>query len=165
MSGDKKDVQIRMATEEDVSSILAFIKALAAYEKRSHQVIADEASLRDTLFGKYAYAETLIAELNGEPAGFALFFHTYSTFLARPGIYLEDLFVKPELRGRGIGRALLARLAQLSEERGCGRLEWSVLNWNQPAIDFYRSLGAEPLDEWTQYRLTGEALRRLARRQ
>src|SRR5437867_8388050 len=97
MSGDKTDVQIRMATEEDVSSILAFIKALAAYEKRSHQVIADEASLRDTLFGKYAYAETLIAELNGEPAGFALFFHTYSTFLARPGIYLEDLFVKPEL--------------------------------------------------------------------
>ena len=158
------DVDIRMATAEDVALILSFIKALADYEKRGHQVTADEARLRETLFGKYAYAETLIADLNGEPAGFALFFHTYSTFLARPAIYLEDLFVKPDLRGRGIGKTLLARLAQLSEERGCGRLEWSVLNWNQPAIDFYRSLGAEPLDNWTHYRLTGEALKRLARR-
>ena len=164
MSADNEYIHVRLAAAYDVPLILAFVKALADYEKLSDQVAADESRLRDTLFGKHAYAETLIAEFKGEPAGFALFFHSYSTFLARPGIYLEDLFVKPELRGRGIGKALLTRLAQLAVERGCGRLEWFVLNWNQPAIDFYRSLGAEPLDEWTFYRLTGEALQRLGRR-
>ena len=164
MSADNEYIHVRLAAADDVPLILAFVKALADYEKLSDQVAADESRLRDTLFGKHAYAETLIAEFKGEPSGFALFFHSYSTFLARPGIYLEDLFVKPELRGRGIGKALLTRLAQLAVERGCGRLEWFVLNWNQPAIDFYRSLGAGPLDEWTFYRLTGEALQRLGRR-
>jgi len=155
-------LSIRPAGEGDVALILRFIEKLAEYEKLSHQVVATEAVLREHLFGARARAEVILAYWGGEPAGFALFFHNFSTFLARPGIYLEDLFVEPEQRGKGIGKALLARLAQIAVERGCGRMEWAVLDWNQPSIDFYRSLGAEPRDEWTVYRLSGETLERLA---
>ncbi len=155
---------IRSATEADAPLILAFIRELADFEKLSHEVVATERRIRETLFGTArSTVEVLIAELVGEPAGFALFFQNYSTFLARPGIYLEDLYVRPEMRGRGVGRALLTRVAQLATERGCGRLEWAVLDWNQRAIDFYRSLGTRPMDDWTVYRLTGEALERLGR--
>ncbi len=153
---------IRVATANDVPQILQFIRALADYEKLSHQVVASEEKLRSTLFGQRPAAEVLIAEWQGKAAGFALFFHNYSTFLAKPGIYLEDLFVLPEMRGHGIGKALLITLAQLCVERDCGRLEWSVLDWNKPAIDFYLSLGAQPMDEWTVYRVTGDALSTLA---
>ena len=151
-------LQIAAARAEDTPLILGFIQALAEYEKLTHACVATEQTLRATLFGDHAYAEVLIARWHSEPAGFALFFHNYSTFLAQPGIYLEDLFVGPRFRGHGIGKALLTRLAQLANQRGCGRVEWSVLNWNQPAIDFYRRMGATPQDEWTVYRLTGEAL-------
>lgn len=154
---------LRPATETDVPLILQFIRDLAEYERLSDACVATEEAVRETLFGERRYAEVIIAEHDGAPAGFALFFHNYSTFLARPGIYLEDLYVRPELRGHGIGRALLARLAALAVERKCGRLEWAVLNWNEPAIRFYRSLGALPQDEWTVYRVTGEALERLSR--
>lgn len=154
---------LRMATAADVPVILRFIRELAEYERLAHACIASEESVRETLFGERRYAEVIIAEHDGEPAGFALFFHNYSTFLARPGIYLEDLYVRPELRGRGIGKALLARLASVAVERKCGRVEWAVLNWNEPAIRFYRSLGAVPQDEWTVYRLAGEALEELSR--
>lgn len=153
---------LRGATTEDVPLILSFIRELADYERLSHACVATEELVRQSLFGEKPYAEVLVAEWQGEPAGFALFFHNYSTFLARPGIYLEDLYVRPELRGHGIGKALLTRLAALAVERGCGRLEWSVLNWNESAIGFYRSLGAVPQDEWQVYRLTGESLTRLA---
>lgn len=155
-------MNIRTATEADVPLILGFIKALAEYERLADRVVATEDSVRNTLFGHPRFAEVLIAEWEGEPVGFALFFHNYSTFLAQPGIYLEDLFVKPEARGRGFGKALLARLASIAKSRNCGRLEWAVLNWNQPSIDFYESLGAKALDEWKVYRLTGEALDKLA---
>lgn len=154
---------IRTAVPDDVSQIFAFIRALAAYEKLSHEVVATEAQLQETLFGDRPYAEVLIAEWAGQPAGFALFFHNYSTFLARPGIHLEDLFVVPALRGRGIGRALLAALAAITVERRCGRLEWNVLDWNTPAIGFYKKLGARPMDDWTTFRLTGDALADLGR--
>ena len=154
-------MNIRSATEEDVPLILRFIRELAQYERLEHQVIATEESVRATLFGDRQYAEVLIGEVDGDPFGFALFFHNYSTFLGRPGIYLEDLYVRPELRGHGYGRALLARLASIAIERGCGRVEWAVLNWNEPAIRFYRSLGALPMDQWTVYRITGEALEKL----
>jgi GNAT superfamily N-acetyltransferase len=153
---------IRPATAADVPVIARLIRALAEYEKLSHAVVLDEAALRDHLFGSQPYAEVLLAEDGGRTVGFALFFHNYSTFLAKPGIYLEDLFVEPESRGRGLGKALLQELARLAVERGCGRLEWAVLNWNEPAIGFYRSLGAKPMDEWTVYRLTDEPLRALA---
>ena len=156
-------LNLRNATEADVPLILRFIRELAEYERLAHECVATEASVRETLFGERRYAEVIIAEHDGEPAGFALFFHNYSTFLARPGIYLEDLYVRPELRGHGIGKALLARLAALALERNCGRLEWAVLNWNEPAIRFYRSLGALPQDQWTVYRVTGETLERLSR--
>jgi GNAT superfamily N-acetyltransferase len=156
-------VTLREATEADVPLILRFIRELADYERLLHECVATEESVRETLFGERRYAEVLIAEHEGEPAGFALFFHNYSTFLARPGIYLEDLYVRPELRGHGIGKALLARLAALAVERRCGRLEWAVLNWNESAIRFYRSLGALPQDQWTVYRVTGEALEHLSR--
>ncbi len=156
------EVTLRFATEGDVPLILRFIRELAEYERLAHACIATEELVRETLFGAKRYAEVIIAEHEGEPAGFALFFHNYSTFLARPGIYLEDLYVRPELRGYGIGKALLARLASIASERGCGRVEWAVLNWNEPAIQFYRSLGALPQDQWTVYRVTGEALDRLA---
>ena len=155
-------MNIRTATEADVPLILAFIKALAEYERLADRVVATEQTVRNTLFGHPRFAEVLIAESEGEPVGFALFFHNYSTFLAQPGIYLEDLFVKPEARGRGFGKALLARLASIAKSRNCGRLEWAVLNWNQPSIDFYESLGARSLDDWKVYRLTGEALDALA---
>jgi len=135
---------------------------LADYERLPHEVVASESRLRDTLFGARPAAEVLLAHRGAEPAGFALFFHNYSTFLARPGIYLEDLFVRPEHRGLGVGRTLLAELARLAAARDCGRLEWSVLDWNAPAIGFYRKLGAVAMDQWTVFRLTGTALTRLA---
>jgi GNAT superfamily N-acetyltransferase len=156
------ELRIRTAIENDVPQIFRFIRELAEYERLAHEVVATEASVRETLFGARRYAEVLIAESGGEPAGFALFFHNYSTFLGKPGIYLEDLFVKPELRGRGYGKALLVRLAAIAKERHCGRLEWAVLNWNEPAIRFYRSLGALPQSEWQVYRVTGDALETLA---
>lgn len=161
MSGTM-DLSLKMATEQDVPVILTFIRALAEYERLADAVIATEDGLRQTLFGPRPYAECVIARWQGQPAGFALFFHNYSTFLGRPGLYLEDLFVKPELRGQGVGRALLQFLARLAQERNCGRLEWSVLDWNEPAIGFYKSIGAVPLDDWTIFRLKDEALSRLA---
>lgn len=142
--------------------ILELVRELADFERLLDQVTATEHQIRDALFGPRPYAEVLIARTNAEVAGFALFFHNLSTFLAKPGIYLEDLYVRPKFRGAGCGGALLRKLAAIAVERGCGRLEWSVLNWNQRAIDFYKSLGAEPLDEWTMYRVTGQALTRLA---
>ena len=144
--------------EEDVPLILRFIRELAEYEKLRHECVATEESVRSTLFGTPRFAEVLIAETGDEPAGFALFFHSYSTSLARPGIYLEDLYVRHEFRGKGYGRALLVRLAGIARQRNCGRLEWAVLNWNEPAIGFYKSLGARPQNEWTVYRLTGKEL-------
>ena len=142
--------------------ILSFIRELAAYESLSHEVCATEDLLRESLFGETRSAEVLIGRHADEPAGFALFFHNFSTFLGRPGIYLEDLYVKPELRGKGIGRAMLVYLPGLAKERDCGRLEWSVLDWNEPAIRLYRGIGAVSMDEWTVYRVTGEALDELA---
>lgn len=158
------DLAIRLARPDDVPVILAFIRELAAYEKLSHAVVADEAALHTTLFGARPAAEVLIAELAGESVGFALFFQTYSTFLARPGLYLEDLFVRPHARGKGIGQALMSALAQVAVQRDYGRFEWSVLDWNEPALGFYRALGATPLTEWTVHRLTGAPLRALAER-
>jgi GNAT superfamily N-acetyltransferase len=155
-------MRIRPASEADLDVIDDLIRALAAYERMSDEVVMDAALLRRNLFGERRFAEVLIAEENGEPAGFALFFHNFSTFVGRPGIYLEDLFVKPEHRGKGYGRALLRRLAEIAVERECGRLEWAVLDWNEPAIGFYRSLGARPNNEWTVYRLAGDALKTLA---
>ena len=151
-------MRIRSAGEEDTGVIFSFIRKLAEYEKLSHAVEATEELLRETLFGERRVAECLIAEWEGAPAGFALFFHNYSTFLGRPGIYLEDLFVDPEYRGKGIGKALLVELARLAVERRCGRLEWSVLDWNTPSIEFYKAMGAQPLEEWTMFRVTGPAL-------
>jgi GNAT superfamily N-acetyltransferase len=156
------DFVIKPATIDDVPLILSFIRKLAEYEKLLHKVTATEEGLRATLFGARPYAETLIAYYHNEPVGFALFFHNFSTFLGQPGIYLEDLFVEVEQRGKGFGKALLAHLAKLAQERNCGRLEWAVLNWNKPSIKFYESLGAVPMDDWTVYRLTGAALERLA---
>ncbi len=156
------DLKIKAATIEDVSLILSFIKKLAEYEKLSHEVVATEDGLREALFGARRYAETVIAYAQNEPVGFALFFHNFSTFVGKPGIYLEDLYVDPAHRGKGFGKALLVHLAKLAWERNCGRLEWAVLNWNQPSIEFYESLGAKPMNEWKVYRLTGEALENLA---
>lgn len=155
-------LRIRQGQLEDVPLIAQLIRGLARYEKLEHEVVMTEENLTDTLFGDRRYAETLIAEEDGEPVGFALFFHNYSTFLAQPGIYLEDLFVLPDRRGGGVGRALLQRLAQLAVDRGCGRLEWAVLDWNVDAIGFYERLGAKPNAEWTIYRLTGDSLQRVA---
>ncbi len=156
-------LQIRGATTSDTSVILTFIRELADYEKLLDQCVATEEALARQLFGNPPRAEVLLAEWHGEPVGFALFFHTFSTFLAKPGIYLEDLYVRPAMRGKGIGKELLARLARLAAERDCGRLEWSVLNWNAPSIAFYESLGARPNAEWTMYRLAGTALADLAK--
>ncbi len=156
------EVEIRLATEEDAPLILRFIKELAEYERLSHEVTATEETLRGSLFGEFRVAETLLAYLGDEPAGFALFFHNFSTFLGKPGIYLEDLYVSDEFRGVGVGKSLLAHLAHLAGERGCGRLEWWVLDWNEPAIDFYESIGARPMDDWTVYRVTGDELEKLA---
>ena len=155
---DMSSTQFRIATEQDVALILDFIKALAEYEKMSDQVVATEDILREWIFDKKK-AEVIFAMEDGKEIGFALFFHNFSTFLGRAGIYLEDLFVSPEYRGRGHGKALIRELARITVERGCGRLEWSCLDWNKPSIDFYLSLGAVPMDEWTVYRLTGEKLK------
>ena len=153
---------LRPATAADVPQILAFIRGLAEYERLLHEVVATEDGLRQALFGPRPYAEVVLAEDAGVPVGFALFFHTFSTFLGQPGIYLEDLFVIPDARGQGVGKALLAELARLAVARGCGRVEWAVLDWNTPAIGFYDSLGARPNEEWTVYRLTGDPLAALA---
>lgn len=152
----------RPGTVEDVPLILRFIRALAEYERLSHELEATEELLRETLFGERKVAEVLFAVVDGVEAGFALFFHNYSTFLGRPGLYLEDLFVLPEYRGRGVGKALLQELARVALQRGCGRFEWWVLDWNEPSIEFYRRAGAVPMDEWTVFRLAGEPLRALA---
>ncbi len=154
--------EIRDATEKDLPLILALIRELAEYERLSQEVTATEDGLREWLFGEHPMAEVLIGETDGQPAAFALFFHNFSTFLGKPGIYLEDLYVRPEFRGKGLGKAMLARLARLARERSCGRLEWWVLDWNEPSIGFYRKLGAVPMDDWTVYRLTGGALDELA---
>ena len=154
---------IRPATPADLDTIARLIHALAEYERLANHVTLDEAQLREHLFGPRPYAEVLLAEEAGVTVGYALFFHNYSTFRGQPGIYLEDLFVRPEHRGKGHGKALLAALAKFAVERGCGRLEWNVLDWNEPAIQFYRSLGAVPLTDWTAYRLTGEALHALGK--
>ncbi len=156
------DLVIRYATSTDCPAILAFIRELAAYEKLESEVVADEAQLRATLFGVKPAAEVLLAELGSEPVGFALFFQSYSTFLGRPGLYLEDLFVRPVARGRGVGGALMSALARIAVQRHYGRFEWSVLDWNEPAIRFYASLGAAPMKQWIIQRLTGSPLAQLA---
>ena len=158
------EIRIVEAQEKDVPVILEMIRGLAEYEKLSHVCTATEEQLRATLFGARAGAEVVLAQQGGECVGFALFFPNYSTFLAKPGMYLEDLFVKPEARGGGVGLALLQRLASIARERGYGRVEWSVLDWNDPAIGFYKKLGAVPMDEWTMFRLTGDAIGALADR-
>ncbi len=154
-------ITFRFAEEKDVPVILGFIKELADYEKMLNEVVADEALLREWIFEKKK-AEVIFALVDGKEAGFALFFHNFSTFLGRAGIYLEDLYVKPEHRGKGLGKGLLKQLAIIATERGCGRLEWACLDWNKPSIDFYLSLGATPMNDWTVYRLTGDTLRKMA---
>jgi GNAT superfamily N-acetyltransferase len=162
MSAEQEELRIAPATEKDVPLLLALIRELAVYERMLAEVEADEDRLRNTLFGPRPCAEAIIAWAGERPLGFALFFQNYSTFLAKPGIYLEDLFVRPEARRGGVGRALLTHLAGVARERGCGRFEWSVLDWNEPAIGFYRKIGARAMDEWTIFRLTGDALEALA---
>ncbi|HEV2272184.1 MAG TPA: GNAT family N-acetyltransferase [Steroidobacteraceae bacterium] len=163
MSANSDDtIIVRPATRDDVPLVLEFIRELARYEHLEHEVSASATELREALFGERRYAEVVFACSGGEPLGFALFFHNFSTFQGRPGIYLEDLFVRPQARGRGIGKRLLVHLARTAVERRCARLEWAVLDWNEPSIGFYRSLGAVPMDEWTTFRLTGEALALLA---
>ena len=169
------EVRIAPAEVRDVPVILSMINELAEYERLAHEVVATEDSVRESLFGAKLHAEAVIARAvsgrsgvaekadGNEAVGFAVWFYSYSTFLSKPGLYLEDLFVRPAWRGRGIGRALLRHLARIAIERGCGRMEWSVLDWNDPAIGFYRSIGAQPMDQWTVYRLTGDALDRLAK--
>jgi len=149
-------IKIRPATINDVSLIYSLIKEIAEYEKLTNEVVASEDKVRGTLFGKNKYAEVIIAEYEGTPAGQALFFHNYSTFLSQPGIYLEDLIVRPDFRGKGIGKELLKSLAKIAKERNCGRIEWVVLNWNKSAIDFYESFGSKPMNEWTTYRLSSD---------
>jgi GNAT superfamily N-acetyltransferase len=156
------DIRIVPALERDTPVILSLIRDLAEYERLGHEVEATEEDIRESLFGDWPGAEVVLAYVGGDLAGFALFFHNYSTFLGRRGLYLEDLFVRPAYRGRGVGRRLLAHLARLAVERKCGRMEWWVLDWNESAIRFYRSIGAVPMDDWTVYRLTGDALARLA---
>ncbi len=156
-------LSIRSARAEDMPLVAQFIRDLAEYERLAHEVRFDEAVLKEKLFGPRPYAEVLIGEIDGAPQGFALFFHNFSTFEGKPGIYLEDLFVRPEARGSGLGKALLKRLAALAVERDCARLEWSVLDWNEPSIQFYLGLGAKAMDEWTIYRVDGGALGELAK--
>lgn len=155
------DVVLRFALEEDVPTLLRLIRGLAEYEKMENDVAATEETLRDSLFRQKS-AEAVLAELRGEPVGYALFFHNFSTFLGRSGLYLEDIFVEPGCRRRGIGGALLSFLARLAVGRGCGRMEWTCLNWNKPSADFYRAMGAKPQEQWTIFRLDGEALPELA---
>ena len=157
------DFVIKKAKEQDIPVILNFIKELAEYEKLSHDVIATEAGLRQTLFCEKPYAEVLIGYFKNEPVGFALFFHNYSTFLGRPGIYLEDLYVNPKQRGKGFGKELMLHVARIAKERNCGRFEWAVLDWNAPAIQFYKSLGAVPMAEWTIFRVTADKLDKLVK--
>jgi GNAT superfamily N-acetyltransferase len=163
MSSAEADLTLRAATPDDLATILMFIRALAHYEKLDHQVVATEDLLRAHLFGARPMAEVILAERNGEPVGFALFFANFSTFLGRPGLYLEDLYVHEHERGRGVGRRLLQHLARLAIDRGWGRMEWAVLDWNEPAIGFYRRLGATLLDDWRICRLTGTALDDMSR--
>jgi GNAT superfamily N-acetyltransferase len=162
MSHPGEDITIRPAGAHEMALVLGFIRELAVYEHLEHEVVASEADLAAALFGPRPYAEVVFACVAGAPLGFALFFHNFSTFRGKPGIYLEDLFVRPQARGRGLGRRLLAWLARTALERGCARLDWAVLDWNEPSIGFYRGLGAQPLDEWTGFRLTGAALAQLA---
>ncbi len=157
----KEKLVIREATKKDVPLILSLVKELAVYEKLLHEVVATEDQLTEMLFGQKKYAEVLIANYDNENAGFALFFHNFSTFLGQPGIYLEDLYVKPQLRGKGIGKSLLLSLVKLAKERNCGRVEWAVLNWNEPSIKFYESLGAKPMNQWTVYRLSEDEINSL----
>lgn len=156
------EFSLRFAKPEDVPLVLQFIRELADYEKLLHKVVATEAVLHETLFGERPYAEVILGFWEGAPISFALFFHNFSTFLGRPGIYLEDLYVKSEMRGRGAGKTILSYLAKLASERGCGRLEWSVLDWNESAIQVYRSIGSKEMDEWRTWRVSGEALKTLA---
>ncbi|KIE45454.1 acetyltransferase domain protein [Clostridium argentinense CDC 2741] len=156
-----KDFNLRFAEEKDIPLVLEFIKELADYEKLLHEVVATEEILKESLFERKV-AEVVIGEYEGKPVGFALFFHNFSTFLGRPGIYLEDLYVKPEVRGKGFGKILLSFLAKLAVDRKCGRLDWWCLDWNEPSIKFYKQLGAVPMDEWTVYRVHNEALSELA---
>jgi GNAT superfamily N-acetyltransferase len=156
------DFEIRSAHLDDVPIILELIRDLATYERAPNEVTATEEQLVDVLFGERPAAEVLLAFEKDTPVGFAIFFHNFSTWLGRPGLYLEDLFVKPEKRGKGYGRALLVDLARIARDRGCGRMEWAVLDWNEPAIKFYRALGATPMDEWTVFRLTRDGIARLA---
>ena len=155
-------ISVTPATPADVPAVLSFIRELAEYEKLLDRVVATEERLRETLFGPRPYAEVLIGRLDGRAVGYALFFHSYSTFLARPGVYLEDVYVQPAVRGRGVGKALLREVARVARARNCGRIEWSVLDWNKPSIEFYLSLGAQPMDEWTTYRMDGDAIAKLA---
>ncbi len=157
------DSQIRFAVPADVPAILGLIRELAEYERLLDQVVADEVALHRALFGERQYVEAFVALVEGDCVGFALFFHNFSTFLGKPGMYLEDLYVRPKFRGRGLGKALLTQVARIAVERDCGRMEWSVLDWNEPSIRFYESLGAKPLTDWTIFRLTGDALRGLGR--
>ena len=156
-----EQIRIAPAEESQIPLILSFIRKLAEYERLSDKVVVDEAQLRKSLFGPHPAAEVAIAYLDEQPAGFAVYFHNFSTFAGRPGLYLEDLFVEPQLRGKGIGKSLLVYLARLAEERGCARVDWAVLDWNEPAKRFYRKLGAEPMDDWTIYRLSGAGLKNL----
>jgi GNAT superfamily N-acetyltransferase len=156
------DIILHFASEDDVPIIFNFIKSLAEYEKLSQDVTATESLLRSKLFGEKKYAEVIIAEYKNKPAGFALFFHNFSTFVGKPGIYLEDLFIDPHLRGKGIGKLLLSYLGKLAIERDCGRIEWAVLDWNEPSIKFYKNIGARPMDEWTIFRVTGKQIVPLA---
>ncbi len=157
------DGQIRFATPADVPAILGLIRELAEYERLLDQVVADETALHRALFGKRPIVEALVSIVGDETVGFALFFHNFSTFLGKPGMYLEDLYVRPAFRGRGLGKTLLTEVARIAVERDCGRMEWSVLDWNEPSIRFYESLGAKPMSDWTIYRLTGDALHSLGR--
>jgi len=157
-----KSFQIRAATLDDVPTILSLIRDLAEYERAPNEVVATEEGLREVLFGARPAAEVVLALEGKKPVGFAVFFHNFSTWLGRPGLYLEDLFVRPDARGKGYGRALLVHLAGIAQERGCGRMEWAVLDWNEPAVQFYRKLGAAPNEEWTVFRLTSEGIAKLA---
>lgn len=162
LSNQVTNFQIRQATEQDVPLVLSFIRQLAEYERMSDEAVMTEEILRRSLFGPRPFAEVLLGYADEKPVTFAVFFHNFSTFLGRPGMYLEDLFVIPEMRGRGFGKAMLVELARIARERNCGRFEWSVLDWNESAIGFYKKLGAIPMDDWTIMRVTGEALERLA---
>jgi GNAT superfamily N-acetyltransferase len=156
------ELKIRNSTKEDVPLILQFIKEIADYEKLAHEVITTEKILTESLFGERKSAEVVIGEFEGQPVGYAIFFHNFSTFLGKKGLYLEDLFVRPQFRGKGFGKKLLLHLVQIAQDRNCGRMEWSVLDWNTPAIEFYNSLGAKPMDGWTVYRLDEKAMTKLS---